>query len=221
MPPKTLLRLGLAFLLVASSIYFLTGRWLHSRIFTPLDYSVSLDHRQLQSPPFKINLRETYFTSLDLDYSADDWYQDNRCNYRTILYPQWRVYRLSSDTARPRKLWVSSDQLTHSDGSLSNAFVASPGQYQLEWDIPAAAPCLNPRHPQLLVFTDSSGYQEGVGLTQLTGEFRARAIVRDSRPGKGMGVQFVQMQPSDRARLNQFLSQYASADGENPNKSSD
>lgn len=167
MPPKTLLRLGLVFLLVASSIYFLTGRWLHSRIFTPLDYSVSLDHRQLQSPPFKINLRETYFTSLDLDYSADDWYQDNRCNYRTILYPHWRVYRLSSDTARPRKLWVSSDQLTHGDGSLSNAFVASPGQYQLEWDIPTAAPCLNPRHPQLLVFTDSSGYQEGVGLTQL------------------------------------------------------
>ena len=45
------------------------------------------------------------------------------------------------------------------------------------------------------------------------GEVRARAIVRDSTPGKGMGVQFVQMQPADRARLNQFLSQYANADG--------
>jgi len=65
----------------------------------------------------------------------------------------------------------------------------------------------------------------GTGIELLfdlkTGEVRARAIVRDCRPGKGMGVQFVQMQPSDRARLSQFLSQYASGQPENPNKSSD
>jgi len=42
-----------------------------------------------------------------------------------------------------------------------------------------------------------------------TGEVRARAIVRYSSPGKGMGVQFVQMETTDRQRLNQFLSQYA------------
>lgn len=41
-----------------------------------------------------------------------------------------------------------------------------------------------------------------------TGEFRARAVVRDSAPGKGMGVQFVQMDQEARARLNQFLMQY-------------
>jgi tetratricopeptide (TPR) repeat protein len=45
-----------------------------------------------------------------------------------------------------------------------------------------------------------------------TGEVRARAIVRNSRPGEGMGVQFVQMQPADRARLNQFLLKYAEAE---------
>lgn len=42
------------------------------------------------------------------------------------------------------------------------------------------------------------------------GEVRARAVVRSSAPGKGMGVQFVQMQPVDRGRLNQFLLQYSS-----------
>ena len=52
------------------------------------------------------------------------------------------------------------------------------------------------------------------------GEVRARAIVRDSTPGKGMGVQFVQMQSADRARLNQFLSQYAAAQSEPIQKSS-
>ena len=57
----------------------------------------------------------------------DDWYQDNRCNYKTILYPQWRVYRLGSAPAQSRELWVSSEHLTYSDSSHSNAFLASPG----------------------------------------------------------------------------------------------
>jgi tetratricopeptide (TPR) repeat protein len=36
-------------------------------------------------------------------------------------------------------------------------------------------------------------------------EVRARAVVRNSRPGKGMGVKFVHMRAEDRSRLNQFL----------------
>src|SRR5690348_15078321 len=39
------------------------------------------------------------------------------------------------------------------------------------------------------------------------GEVRAQAVVRDSVAGKGMGVQFIQMRPDDRARLSQFLLQ--------------
>jgi hypothetical protein len=38
------------------------------------------------------------------------------------------------------------------------------------------------------------------------GEVRARAMVRDSHPGKGMGVEFTSMGSEDRARLNQLLS---------------
>ena len=37
------------------------------------------------------------------------------------------------------------------------------------------------------------------------GSVRARAITRHARPGKGMGIQFVQMRGDDRARLNKFL----------------
>jgi biopolymer transport protein ExbD len=166
MSPKTLFRLGLSILFFALAVYFSTGHWLDSRIFVPLDYPVSLGARQLKSPPFQINLNETYFASLGLDDSADDWYQDNRCNYKTILYPQWRLYKLGSDSVHPRELWVSSEQLNQ-NGFLSNAFSASPGRYQLEWDIPAVAPCLNPRHPRLLVLTDSSGYRDAVALIQL------------------------------------------------------
>jgi tetratricopeptide (TPR) repeat protein len=44
------------------------------------------------------------------------------------------------------------------------------------------------------------------------GSVHARAAVRRSIPGKGMGVQFVKMLPEDRARLNQFLLQPALAE---------
>lgn len=37
------------------------------------------------------------------------------------------------------------------------------------------------------------------------GEVRARGTVRNSHPGKGMGVEFVSMRPEDRARLNRLL----------------
>src|SRR5580704_5756893 len=39
----------------------------------------------------------------------------------------------------------------------------------------------------------------------LSAEVRARAVVRDVGAGVGMGLQFVQMLPEHRARLNRFL----------------
>ncbi|HEY4741182.1 MAG TPA: DnaJ domain-containing protein [Candidatus Acidoferrales bacterium] len=39
-----------------------------------------------------------------------------------------------------------------------------------------------------------------------TGQIRARAVVRNLKSGKGMGVQFIQMNPQDRAKLNKYLS---------------
>ena len=49
-----------------------------------------------------------------------------------------------------------------------------------------------------------------------TGEVRARAVVRRSIPGKGMGVQFIQMRPEDRAKLNQYLLRQEAAEKEPP-----
>ena len=36
-------------------------------------------------------------------------------------------------------------------------------------------------------------------------EVRARAMVRNSHPGKGMGVEFTVMNPEDRARLHRLV----------------
>jgi hypothetical protein len=37
------------------------------------------------------------------------------------------------------------------------------------------------------------------------GEVRATAVVRDSQPGKGMGIEFAAMDPEPRARLQKLL----------------
>jgi biopolymer transport protein ExbD len=164
MPPKILVRLGLAFLFVAVTISSSTGHWLNSRIFTPLDYPVSLESRQIKSPPFRINLRETYFVSLHLDDSADDWSQDGRCNYKNVLGSEWQVYRLSS---KPRELWANSDEMTRHYYYYLGGFTATSGQYELEWNLPASAACLDHRHPRLMVYTGATGYEEGVAFIQI------------------------------------------------------
>ncbi len=46
-----------------------------------------------------------------------------------------------------------------------------------------------------------------IDLDLKTAKLHVRAKVRDAVPGKGMGLQFVQMNTTDRYRLNQFLSQ--------------
>ena len=50
---------------------------------------------------------------------------------------------------------------------------------------------------------------EGIKMVFLVpgGEVRARAIVRNSHPCKGMGVEFTSMQPEDRARLSRLVRQ--------------
>jgi hypothetical protein len=42
------------------------------------------------------------------------------------------------------------------------------------------------------------------------GEVRARATVRNSHPGKGMGVEFTSMKPEDRALLHRLVRQLLS-----------
>jgi curved DNA-binding protein CbpA len=53
-----------------------------------------------------------------------------------------------------------------------------------------------------------------------TGEVRARATVRHVRPGVGMGLQFIQMRPEDRARLHRFLMAQVEAPDASPDKKS-
>ena len=165
MQPKILALLGLSFFLVATGTYRVISRWVDSRIFTPLESYVSLDDPHLSPPPFEINLKETYSVRLELDYSIDDAYEGRRCNYRAIENSRWRVYRLGSAEKDSRVLVAGSEESSSRRHFSTNYFSAAPGRYQLEWDIPTAAPCLNPRHPRLSVWTVPYGYRENAELT--------------------------------------------------------
>jgi hypothetical protein len=48
------------------------------------------------------------------------------------------------------------------------------------------------------------------------GDVRARATVRDSQPGKGMGIEFTVMSPEARARLNYLVKALSKAAGARP-----
>ncbi len=54
----------------------------------------------------------------------------------------------------------------------------------------------NPAHEDTMI---------DVVLDLPTGQVYARAKVRRSTPAKGMGLQFVQMMPEDRAKLHRYL----------------
>ena len=49
-----------------------------------------------------------------------------------------------------------------------------------------------------------------------SGDVRARAMVRDSQPGKGMGIEFTGMNTEARARLNRLMKLLSGAVGERP-----
>ena len=166
MPPKILLRLGLGFVFVALIIFSFAEHWLKTRIFVPLNVPVNLDTRQLKSPPFQINLHATYFVALWLDFSADDGYQDGRCNDSALLGSQWRIYRLGSRPDAPRQLWDSSGEMTHVWEYHFDKMGASSGRYELEWDLPPAVACLNYRHPRLVVYAGDEDYRTAVAFLQ-------------------------------------------------------
>jgi biopolymer transport protein ExbD len=155
MRPKILALLGLSFFVAATATFVLAARWLDSRIFDPLRQPVSLNSTHLHSAPFEINLAGNYLVLLQLDSSIDDWYEDKRCNYKTVGKPRLQLFRLDPANTAARALAASSEQVSVSPYGIEDFFDVIPGRYQIEWDNTVAAPCLDFRHPRLVISTSS------------------------------------------------------------------
>ncbi len=161
MPPKTLAKAGIVVAVLAVLVSWGTAHWLRTRTFDPLNMPVTLEAGKLQTAEFEINLREEYSILLTADY--DQW-SERECPVR-LWDTDWKVYRLVGGAKKKRELWASSEEIRQ-QGAWPLGFHGVPGKYQLEWTVPSEAVCLNARHPNLSVRTDSRGYEEIGGLIQ-------------------------------------------------------
>ena len=157
MAQKTLAAVGLIVFVAAVLVSWGTNHWVYTRTFDPVDMAVSLGPGQIRSGEFEINLRERYWVFIHLDPSLDDYhYGGARCSYRNLVRERWEVFRLDTDSGRGRELWARSDDL--GAGQSADGFRGVPGRYEVEWDAPAEAACLNGRHPRLRVSAFSEKY---------------------------------------------------------------
>jgi biopolymer transport protein ExbD len=164
MAQKTLATIGLTVMVTAIFVSWGTNHWVQTRVFDPVDTPVSLEPGQIRSGEFEINLRESYGIFVHLDDSLDDYYEDGRCSYRNLGKYHWKVFRITRGPGTERQLWAHSNDTD--DGYWGNQFQGVPGKYEVEWDVPAGAACLNARHPRLRVSTSSDEYLEFAALAQ-------------------------------------------------------
>jgi biopolymer transport protein ExbD len=164
MAQRTLATIGLIVLVAAILVLWGTNHWIQTRTFDPVDMSVSLDAGQIRSGEFEINLRETYWVSIHIDDSVDDYQNDGRCSFRNLGSKRWRVFQLNPGSVKGRELWARSYDLD--EGQDADGFRGIPGKYEVEWDVPPGATCLNARRPRLRVFALSGDYLEFGALLQ-------------------------------------------------------
>ena len=162
MPPKILFKIGSGAFLLAAVVYSLSLYWLTTRTFEPVNRPVKLEGSRVQSVAFSVNLREDYSVRINVDYSLDDL-NEGKCSDKLWQETDWKVYRLRGNGPNNKELWASSEEM-RKQGLLPDGFHGRPGRYELEWGTPASAVCLNPRHPQLTVWTDRSSYETAFGF---------------------------------------------------------
>jgi len=164
MTQKTLATIGLTVLVTAIFVSWGTNHRVQTRTFVPVDMPVSLERGQIRSGEFEINLRESYGIFVHLDDSFDDSYEDGRCSFRNLGKDRWRVFRISRGPGTERQLWAHSNDTD--DSFWRNQCQGVPGRYEVEWDVPTGAACLNARHPRLRVSTSSDEYLDFAALAQ-------------------------------------------------------
>jgi len=164
MTQKTLATIGLTVLVTAIVVSWGVDHWTQTRSFDPVDMPVTLEPGPVSSGEFEINLRENYGIFIHLDDSLDDYYEDGRCSFRNLGKDRWRVFRVDRGPGTERHLWARSNDTD--DSFWGNQFQGVPGRYEVEWDVPAGAVCLNARHPRLRVSTSFDEYLEIAALAQ-------------------------------------------------------
>jgi biopolymer transport protein ExbD len=157
MSPKSLVKIALVILIIAILLPLATGHWLRTIRFRPVDMPVSLMADKVQTIDFETNLHGDYYVQFSADYEIS-YRVVEPCSASAGRDVRWTLYRLSADAPAKRYLWATNRNPTPDEFIFG--FNGPSGKYQLQWDIPPQAACLNSGHPRLEIYTSSDIYEE-------------------------------------------------------------
>ena len=199
--------IGLGLAILGTISFAAAARWIHTRIFVPVDIPVSLAAGHIRTGLFRINVEQGYSIWIDFDQST---YFNPMCSSYSTLKTTWTLYR----DGRVQTQW---DAPVLQDGYLEG-FNATKGFYDLDVYVLADASCLNANRPRLRVVTsrDDDSFCAGVvlwagvifvvigislvGLDWRGGVFRepAQFLIVTSAPSVGQHFQWAQKLPLRR-----------------------
>ena len=146
--------LGLVLFVAGLTTFIAVQRWMDTRIVHPVDMPVSLVAGHIRTGPFRLNLKTSYWVSID----PGAWWstgracadQYSRLLTRTVLYQQGKVIDM-----RVR------------EASHFATFYAIPGEYELDVEVLSDFSCLDKGHPRLSLSADTGEYEDGAFLLKL------------------------------------------------------
>lgn len=168
------IRIGVLVPLLGAAWFGAWNWWYATRIYVPLDVSISLSPSHIQTADFAINIQSKYSILIDIHSRSDDLaclLGARHCeNGHSVLRLSWSLSKRgkviatgSSDGHSDPYYWGTADV-----GREVGSFDLGSGRYQLDLNILDDASVLNDQSPHLIVF--DNGYA-GVRADEL--RFRA------------------------------------------------
>jgi biopolymer transport protein ExbD len=168
---------------VASPLWY--RHWLATRTFVPLDIPITFSRGHIKTGEFNINLRETYFVSIDTDGYTGRTPDCRSSGPNPLLQTHITLLQNGRVTGEAEATYPPYGWLARFDAD-------EVGRYSLDVEVLSDASCLNPQHPRLRVSTWSRGFYEDFdSLTYLVSLFLVVG-------GVGLVVRSTWLQVADR-----------------------
>jgi hypothetical protein len=161
---RTLLRIriGVALILIAASIYGGWEWWMATRTWVPLDMPVSLAQGHIRSPEFKINLDAGFWIFVEVETKVDDegvscliGYTSDYCRKNGVreLRASWTLFdsgRVVASGSSDRDQGLRGGMLSKARG-LGNFSVPAGNHFVLDVEVPEDNSHFNGGHPRLAI----------------------------------------------------------------------
>jgi len=143
-----------ALLVIGVTVPVAHRHWLKTRIFEPFDRPITLSKGQISTGDFYINLPETYWAEIAVDYTFT----------YAVTNPPCTVYTSESVMKFRWKLFRNGEYLGEDAGGSSYVFgrfdADKPGLYRIDLEMLSDPTCANAGHPRIRIHTWSGEYED-------------------------------------------------------------